>query len=152
MIIRRATAEDIPAISIMKNFNCYDLVQSRLLDMEAGRAEYLVMDDGGLAIAHVLLAFDGSIYRPGYPDIEDLRVLEARRGQGIGTQLITACEKRARARGQTRIGLSVNPDLNQRAQALYERLGYYVIDGQRYLNGVYDGVEEWVVDMVKELT
>jgi GNAT superfamily N-acetyltransferase len=151
MHIRRATADDMPAISLMKNFDCRTLVEDRLVEMEAGRVEYLVMDDAGVAIAHVLLVFGGSIYRPGYPDIEDLRVLETRRGQGIGTQLIAACEQLARERGHTRIGLAVNPDLNQRAKGLYERLGYHVIDGQLYLNGVYDGVEEWVVDMVKDL-
>jgi GNAT superfamily N-acetyltransferase len=151
MHIRRATADDIPAISLMKNFDCRALVEDRLMEMAAGRAEYLVMDDAGVAIGHVLLVFGGSIYRPGYPDIEDLRVLEARRGQGIGTQLIEACEQLARERGHTQIGLAVDPDLNQRAKALYERLGYRVIDGQLYLSGVYDGVEEWVVDMVKSL-
>jgi GNAT superfamily N-acetyltransferase len=151
MIIRRATAADTPAISAMKNFDCSGLVQSRLIEMATGRAEYLVMDDGGTAVGHVLLVFGGSLYHPEYPDIVDLRVLEARRGQGIGTQLVAACEDLARARGYTRIGLAVNPDLNARAQALYERLGYCVVDGRRYLDGVYDGVEDWVIDMVKDL-
>ena len=40
---------------------------------------------------------------------------------------------------------------NPRALALYQRLGYRVISTAPYLDGVCEGVEDWVVDMEKAL-
>jgi ribosomal protein S18 acetylase RimI-like enzyme len=45
------------------------------------------------------------------------------RGRGIGTRLIRHAEQVAAAEGFTRIALGVE-DANERARALYERLGY----------------------------
>ena len=47
--------------------------------------------------------------------------------------------------------VSVNPTQNTRAKALYERLGYSETNHQAYVDGIYSGMEDWVVDMVKEL-
>jgi hypothetical protein len=45
--------------------------------------------------------------------------------------------------------LAVNPLLNVRARRLYERLGYRDTGHPAYVDGVSDGVEDWVIDMVK---
>lgn len=49
------------------------------------------------------------------------------------------------------MSLAVNPNLNPKAKMLYERLGYTQTKTALYLDGIYDGDEDWVIDMVKEL-
>jgi hypothetical protein len=38
-----------------------------------------------------------------------------------------------------------------RARALYERLGYVATGENSYLDDVYDGDEDWVIDLEKRL-
>lgn len=54
--------------------------------------------------------------------LEDLFVLDASRGQGVGSALIELALDRARARGCRRIELDTNQD--NPAVALYERFGF----------------------------
>jgi GNAT superfamily N-acetyltransferase len=66
---------------------------------------------------------------PGYGFVDEatpeisVAVLPAHRGRGIGTALIRALEREARDRGIGRLSLSVERD--NRAAALYERLGFH---------------------------
>ena len=76
---------------------------------------------------------------------------ELTQGLGAGSMLIHSCEETAKQHGYTEIGLGVNPTKNSRAKKLYERLGYRDVGTPSYLDGVYDGVEDWVIDMKKEL-
>jgi ribosomal protein S18 acetylase RimI-like enzyme len=66
-------------------------------------------------------------------------VIGACRGRGIGTALINTTLQAAKAKGLTRIELTVRVD-NQRAKALYEKFGF-VVEGvcRRYMrvDGVY---------------
>ena len=57
----------------------------------------------------------------------------------------------AKERGCDRLGLAVNPDDNPAARRLYERLGYRHDGGEKYLDGVYNGFEDWVIDLEKEI-
>ncbi|MDO8639037.1 MAG: GNAT family N-acetyltransferase [Candidatus Daviesbacteria bacterium] len=82
---------------------------------------------------------------------EAIYVKEEFRGQGIGTELIKKSEKISRKNGFNKIGLGVNPTLNPKAKSLYERLGYKNTGNPPYLDAVYNGTEDWVIDMVKEL-
>ena len=66
------------------------------------------------------------------PELSGLTVQPARQSQGIGTAIIRAAEALVRRRGQHQLGLGVN-DGNDRAAALYRRLGYRDIDC-RYLD------------------
>jgi GNAT superfamily N-acetyltransferase len=54
--------------------------------------------------------------------MNDLFVVQAARGTGIGEALIAACLERCRVRGARRLGWQTAPD-NLRAQALYARVG-----------------------------
>jgi hypothetical protein len=45
----------------------------------------------------------------------------------------------------------VNPTENVRAKALYERLGYVPTGERSYVDDVYDGHEDWVIDLEKQL-
>ncbi|MDB4957603.1 MAG: acetyltransferase [Myxococcales bacterium] len=63
------------------------------------------------------------------PDIALLWALRVRpgwRGHGIGSQLIIAGEREARRKGACATELAVEPH-NQRARALYRRLGYRTV-------------------------
>ncbi|WP_345630643.1 GNAT family N-acetyltransferase [Rugosimonospora acidiphila] len=75
---------------------------------------------------------------PDCPEINGLAVVAARQSQGIGTAIIAAAEQRALQRGQHRIGLGVD-EHNERAAALYRRLGYrdtgcHYLDHYRYVD------------------
>jgi GNAT superfamily N-acetyltransferase len=84
--------------------------------------------------------------------VEDLYVREDQRNQGVGTALLLEVERVARASGITSIWLAVNPDDNPDALRLYERLGYVADGAAKYLDGVYDGYEDWVIDVTKRLS
>jgi GNAT superfamily N-acetyltransferase len=98
-----------------------------------------------------LIQWNGKPTAPAYPDLFDLYVHPDWRDQGTGTQIIGACEQIVRDAGYRKLGLAVNPDLNPRAYLLYHRLGYNAISQDKYLDGVYAGVEDWVIDLEKNL-
>lgn len=108
---------------------------SRLLS--DGNSVVLVADlSGDKASGHRLagfihLALQDTNGMPGlaprvYVLVMDVEVREAARGQGIGHKLMSAGDEWARDRGATQVELSVW-EFNQRALALYEKLGYRTI-------------------------
>lgn len=60
---------------------------------------------------------------PEFAEVEDLVVLAAARGSGIGTALLNACRRQLRSRGITHWSIGVL-DANEGATALYRRLGF----------------------------
>lgn len=67
--------------------------------------------------------------RLGIPEIQDLNVMQAYRRRGIATQIIAACEERARDAGKGQMGIAVSVHgAYGPAQRLYVSLGY-VPDG-----------------------
>lgn len=151
MNIRPATEQDIPELMKMIGRHEEYVYSKRLKEMSRGESVQLVAEEEGRIIGQVFLAYYGKATYPQYPDIRDMHVIDERRGQGIGTEFIQACEDLARQKGYNTIGLSVDPKMNARARRLYERYGYLPTGDEPYLDGVYDGVEEWVVDMVKKI-
>ncbi len=93
------------------------------------------------------------------PQIMDLYVAEAARGQGIGTQMIQTMEDLARRAGSGQLFTSVDPVHTPRAHALYVRLGYQPLEEEPYQDrGCAEGTKdpppeahEWILDMVKVL-
>jgi ribosomal protein S18 acetylase RimI-like enzyme len=63
--------------------------------------------------------------------LDDVFVMEAYRGQGIGTRLMREALGYARRSGCVRVELGTRQD-NLRARRLYERLGFEEVDGVRY--------------------
>lgn len=69
---------------------------------------------------------------PGYGYVADdvpelsMGVHAARRGQGVGSALLTGCVEQARALGLRAVSLSVE-DGNRAARTLYERRGFVVV-------------------------
>ncbi len=77
---------------------------------------------------------------PGTPEIYRLHVLPRYRSLGVGGLLIRHIEQLAAAKGVARVGLGVHSH-NERAHALYVRLGY-AADAVQYL----DEFEELSID------
>jgi GNAT superfamily N-acetyltransferase len=113
--------------------------------------DWCVCEVNGQVVGWVLITWSGKPTHPDHPDLSDLYVAEAWRSQGIGSALLRHMEALAAQRGFTKVGLSVNPERNPRAHRLYTRLGYLHDGGPVYLDGVYNGVEDWVIDLVKVL-
>ena len=82
---------------------------------------YLVAWDADAPVGHVHVAWSGT--ELGIPELQDMYVLAARRGEGLGTLLAAAAEGAIAARGNKRCSLSVS-ETNEDARRLYERLGY----------------------------
>ena len=102
-------------------------------------------------MAWAIVEWEGKPTRPQHPDVVDMYVRPGCRKRGIGTALLRHIEDLAATRGVTMIGLSVNPERNPEAKRLYERLGYRHDGSPTYLDGVYEGNEDWVIDLVKPL-
>jgi GNAT superfamily N-acetyltransferase len=78
---------------------------------------YLVAWDGDEPVGHAHLALTDP------PEVQDVEVLERRRGEGIGSALIAAAEHEAAARGCNRLTMTVSEGKPE-VRALYARLGY----------------------------
>lgn len=137
--IREATAADLPALEDVLGGRDAFRHRPRLMLQDAGRASYLVAFEDGMPVGHLLLKWGGGtdvvvwehLDVATCPEVEDLRVREDRRREGIGSALMAAAEARARASGYPRIGLGVGAG-NEGARALYERRGYRDAGVPRY--------------------
>lgn len=150
-MIRNATDSDLQALTQIRQNMPAETVLERLKKQAAHGVEYLVFESESKIVGHVVLRWQGKLTHPDYPDMVDLYVQESQRGKGYGTKLIAECERRAKERGFTKMGLAVNPDLNDPAVKLYTTLGYKHTGDKPYVDGVYDGTKDWCVDMEKDL-
>lgn len=96
-------------------------------------AEFLIFELAGVPIGRVYLCAFADTIR-----LMDIALVEAQRGQGIGTALVRELMQLARERGTT-VTLHVEP--HNPAQRLYARLGFKFVE-QR---SVYDFLE-WTPD------
>jgi len=126
-------------------------LEHRLSETAEGKAQYLVAEKDGKVAGHIFLKFYGKPTATEYPDIEDLYVNPDFRHQGIGESLVKECEKIAKEKGFSQIGIASNPDERCPARLLYKKLEFDVVNNVPYVDGVYEGVEDYVVDLVKDL-
>ena len=152
MIIRKVTIDDIDQLKQIKPTLNLETINSRLDRQQNAEVEFLVLDISSELVCFVLLKWNGKNTHPEYPDIEDLYTKENKRGQGYGSLLIKECEQRVKQKGFSKIGLAVNPQENCPVKKLYERLGYKPTGEKAYIDGVYNGVEDWCIDMEKDLS
>lgn len=117
----------------------------------------LVADFNGYPIGQGSIHWQGKPTHPHIPDIQSLRVMDAFRGLGIGSQLLRASERLVLAQGFSKLSLAVGIE-NPAARRLYERLGYQLVgepynDIWHYVNaqGQRIQMEELVIDLVKSL-
>ncbi|MFH0863961.1 MAG: GNAT family N-acetyltransferase [Candidatus Gottesmanbacteria bacterium] len=148
-IIRPVNPSDSESIKGIKPFLTDEMIKKRIDLQNAGKAAYLVMELENEIVGFVLLKWEGKPTHPEYPDMEDLYIEESKRGLGYGQLLINECERLAKDRGFKKIGMAVNPSENPRAMEMYEELGYKHDGKEKYIDGVYNEVEDWVIDMEK---
>ena len=126
--IRSAQRGDLIASTLVRP--SFDLMEARrrlVWCRNSDCAWYLYWEESDV-LGWVLVSWQGKETAPKYPDLFDLYVRQDSRGRGIGTQLVYFCEEMASKWGFKKIGLAVNHTANPRALALYQRLGYRVID------------------------
>jgi GNAT superfamily N-acetyltransferase len=87
-----------------------------------GGLAWVVVEDGTVAGFVILIP------RPGYLLLENVAVLPAAQGHGIGSRLLALAEDRARALGLTEIRLYTN-------EAMTENLAYYPRHGYAETHG-----------------
>lgn len=150
--IRCAAERDAPALARVRPGYDDDNVAQRFRTLSGEvDGEWLLLVEGNEILGWGVLKWSGKKSHPEYPDVEDLYLRKEHRDRGLGTRLLTHMEDLARERGFGRLGLAVNPDLNPDAHRLYERLGYRHDGGPSYVDGIYNGVEDRVIDMEKDL-
>lgn len=149
--MRKSEPGDIEQLRKVKPSLTDKQIVERLKRQDEKLVEYLVLEDNGEIVSFILLKWHGKKSHPEYPDMEDLYTRKDQRGKGFATRLIKECERLAKQRGFKKIGLAVNPDVNKNACRLYEKLGYYHDGKKSYIDGIYNDVEDWVVDLEKEL-
>jgi GNAT superfamily N-acetyltransferase len=126
--IRRASKADLEPL--VDAFGQRMLFTDRIGRTRQNAGELLVAWSGERPVGDVYLwceALEEPELRaafPGTPLLNHLEVAADRRGRGIGTMLIRACEEAARRRAYTRLLLGVTLD-NPDAKKLYARLGWH---------------------------
>ncbi len=132
--VRRAEADDVPTlIAATWTANMAKTHTDRFAMQVRDDAVYILALVDDTIAGHLLLKWDGPdgdmLRRQIAPcaEIEDLRVVEALRSRGIGSAMIEEAARLTAARGQPRLGLAVGLD-NDRARALYARLGFVLED------------------------
>lgn len=149
MLIRNIKENDFESIKKIKPVIDLEMFNSRLERQTKGDVDFLVLEDNDDLKCFVLLKWKGKDTHPEYPDIEDLYTKETERGKRYGSLLIKECEQKTLSKGFSKIGLAVNPNENCSAHRLYTKLGFKNTNEKPYVDGVYNGVEDWCIDMEK---
>lgn len=149
--IRKATNKDILEIQKLRPDLTVDKIKERLDSQDKKEAEFLVLEKDGEIVSFVVLKWTGKKTHPEYPDMADLYSKKEERNKGYGTSLIKECERQVKEKGFYKIGLCVNPTLNPVAKSFYENQGYKHDEGKSYVDGVYNGTKDWVIDLKKDL-
>lgn len=151
MLIRKVTNKDIDNLKLINPIITSVQIKKRLNLQNLNKADFLILEDDGNPISFVFVKWNGKATHSEYPDMEDLYTRERYRNKGWGRNLIKEVESRAIKQGFSKIGLAVNPTINQNAKSLYEKLGYKHDGRDSYVDGVYGGVKDWVIDLEKQL-
>lgn len=163
MAVRDAQEADLSALAAIRPPEAHH--RGRLRDAQDPDFRYFVLLHGSEVIGFVCLVFRrppswssaGDTQR--LPQIVDLHITEARRGQGYGSEALRILERLASEAGYQQLYLAVEPLTNPRAYALYRRLGYQPLQAEPYFHawasldgdGQIRRGEAWLVDMVKPL-
>ncbi len=148
-VIRKAIINDFDKLREVKPEFDEGTLKKRIEMQSKGEAEFLILEVDDKPVSFVLFKWIGKPTHPEYPDIEDLYTKADARGKGYGSILLYECENLAKKGGYNKIGLAVNPDENDNAHRLYMKLGFKDVGESKYLDGIYNGIEDWAIDMEK---
>jgi ribosomal protein S18 acetylase RimI-like enzyme len=103
--------------------------ESHFLEQERGSSTFLVAWKSGTPVGSEVIRWNGfsdAALQPAFDrnaELCHLQVREESRGEGVGSELISAAEVMARDRGYAFLGIGVSDD-NPRALSLYRRRGF----------------------------
>ena len=108
-----------------------------LENIRSGQPQFVAIADDTVVGWCDVLPKPRPVYR--HSGMLGIGVIDTHRGRGIGTALIDVTLQAARAKGLTRVELTVRTD-NERAKALYEKFGF-VVEGvcrqHMWVDGIY---------------
>jgi GNAT superfamily N-acetyltransferase len=99
------------------------VVGEALAGRSAGSSVLIAEDDRGRRLGFIHVTEEPDYYAGPCGHIGDVVVAREARGRGVGTALLAAAERWARARGYRLLTLNVFID-NTEARSMYERAGY----------------------------
>lgn len=138
---RPATPADLPTVlALMRGFYAEDgatyddeaegALRALLEDSGLGRV-FLIIEEGGVAVGYLVVAFGYSLeFRGRDAFVDELYVAPAHRGHGLGREALRVAEQCCREAGVRALHLEVRPD-NAQARRLYASQGY--ADREYYL-------------------
>ena len=138
---RAATTDDLSGVlALLRDFYAEDgaaydaeaevALLALLGDPRLGRV-VLVVDEAGLAVGYLVVAFGYSLeFRGRDAFVDELYVAPSHRGRGLGRAALHEAERSCREAGIRALHLEVRPD-NEKARGLYSSLGY--ADREYYL-------------------
>ncbi|MCE9541020.1 GNAT family N-acetyltransferase [Candidatus Kaiserbacteria bacterium] len=124
MNIRRAVAEDFPAVRELIRQFPEQLMQEHLPDAE----EFFVAEEGSPAEmgGRIIACCALEVYSKRLAEIRSLAVLPEHQGKGIASELINACLKAAKEQGVYEvISITGSP-------AFFEKLGFGTFNKEKY--------------------
>lgn len=132
IIIKQCVEEDIKTLNQFVSKNVHPIenqyFQTAFQEQIDGKRLILLARINGELAGYAHLNFYpqyAPFRRLGIPEIQDLFVAHDYRRQGVGEFIITECEKLAKSRGASEIGLGVGVSGQfGAAQRLYARMGY----------------------------
>ena len=131
---RTATTADLAVVlALLRDFYAEDgatydaeadaALTALLADPSLGRV-VLVIDEAGLAVGYVVVAFGYSLeFRGKDAFVDELYVAPTHRGRGLGREALRAAESCGHESGIRALHLEVRPD-NDKARRLYASAGY----------------------------
>lgn len=155
--LRQLEEKDLPALEWHGGADLRSFYQTQWQAHQAGQVLVVVAAFNNFPIGQAAIHWLGKATHPHIPDLQSVRVLEAFRGQGVGSKLLEICETIVRSEGHSLVSLAVALD-NDGARRLYERVGYRIVgtpyeDVWSYEDAVGKNirVSEIVTDMMKDL-
>lgn len=118
LVVRQCTDQDLLALTEMGPAGA-GIARAMLQRQRDGRVFFAAAWQGRVPLGTVVL----DLHATHPPEMKNLYVNTAGRGQGVGTALCDWVEAKARTAGFDQIYLGVGTD-NDRARDLYVRLGY----------------------------
>jgi RimJ/RimL family protein N-acetyltransferase len=125
--VREATRDDLAALVAREPVEARRIYEVERFDaQENGEGLLLIAWNGATIHGRVRLRWWSKydVVRAAFGDFPEINALDAwPTGEGVGSQIIAACERVSAERGYERVGIGVEVT-NLAARRLYERLGY----------------------------
>lgn len=159
LLIRDATVADLAALCVLRESRAAH--EAKLREAAAGTVRFLAAVFRGEIVGFASLFLANPAVGPAksyIPKLSDCLVAPAYRSQGIGRALVSARESIARAEGDRRLYVSVDPIENPRWFNFFRGRGYTALQPEPYkkreLRHSSDGTREvmtWRQDLAVDL-